>query len=317
MRVGVLVLDGAFDTGLSTVLDTFALADALSVASQSEGPRFHLTLLGVQADVRTQHGLLVPTSLPTDEVPDLVVLPAIGCTNPDGLAALLGRADVSDAAAQLLVWHDAGVKVAAACTGTYVLAHSGLLDGGRATTSWWLGADFRARFPMVALDESKMVIAAAGVVTAGAALAHVDLALWLIRQQSPELASMTARYLLSDARASQAAYAIVDQIAHADPAVEKFEAWSREHLVDFSMADAASAVGMSERTLQRHVKRVLGRTPIAYVQDLRISKAIHLLQTSDASVDTIAERVGYQDAVTLRNLLRRKTGRGVRALRGR
>ena len=132
---------------------------------------------------------------------------------------------------------------------------------------------------------------------------------------SPDLASTTARYLLSNQRPSQAAYAIVDQIAHDDPAVTKFERWTREHLTTFSLTDAAKAVGMSERTLQRHVQRVLGRSPIAYVQDLRVSKAIHMLQTTDETIDEIARVVGYKEGGTLASLLRRKTGMGLKALR--
>jgi transcriptional regulator GlxA family with amidase domain len=316
MHLGVLVLDGVFDLGLSSVLDTFALADQLS-SSSPDGPRFKLELFGVGGEVRTQHGLIVPVGPVTDSRPDLVLVPANGCTAPGTLSAMLGRDDTRAATEQLRAWHAAGVEVAAACTGTYVVAQAGLLDGVAATTSWWLAADFRARFPNVALEESTMVVHAPGVVTAGAALAHVDLALWVIRRISPALASTTARYLLCDNRTSQAAYAIVDQIAHSDPAVERFEQWCREHLADFSMSAAARAVGMSERTLQRHVRRVLGRSPIAYVQDLRISRAIHRLQTSDATVDEIATEVGYSDGATLRTLLRRKTGRGMQELRGR
>jgi len=317
MQLGVLVLDGVFDTGLSVVLDTFALADALSDASPGDGPRFRVEIIGVRGEARTQRGLIVPAGPPPDAPPELVIVPANGCTAPGALAALLEREDTREAAAWLRAWRGAGAEVAAACTGTYLLAHAGLLDGAPATTSWWLSADFRARFPRVALEESRMVVCAPGAVTAGAALAHVDLALWLIRRLSPSLASATARYLLCDRRPSQAAYAIVDQIAHADPVVERFERWAREHLADFSMAEAARHVGASERTLQRHVRRVLGRSPIAYVQDLRVSRAIHLLQTSDASLDAIADEVGYSDGATLRSLLRRKTGRGLRALRGR
>ena len=82
------------------------------------------------------------------------------------------------------------------------------------------------------------------------------------------------------------------------------------------MSAAASAVGMSERTLQHHVRRVLGRSPMSYLQDLRISRAIHRLQTSDDSLDAIAEQVGYSDGATLRTLLRKKTGRGIQELRG-
>ena len=317
MHLGILVLDGVFDLGLSSVLDTFALADELSAATGDDGPRFRLELFGVQDDVRTQHGLVVPTGPVPDSRPDLVLVPANGCKAPSTLAAMLQRDDTGRATEQLCIWHAAGVEVAAACTGTYVVAHAGLLDGLAATTSWWLGADFRSRFPRVELEESTMVVHGPGVITAGAALAHVDLALSVIRRLSPTLASTTARYLLCDHRPSQAAYAIVDQIAHADPAVERFERFAREHLARFNMTAAARAAGMSERSLQRHVRRVLGRSPIAYVQDLRISRAIHRLQTSDATLDEIADEVGYSDGATLRNLLRKKTGRRLHELRGR
>jgi len=316
MHVGILALDGVFDLGLSSLLDTFALADKLSASSEDGGPRFAVELFGVGGGVRTQHGLTVPVGAPPVTRPDLVLVPAHGCTAPDTLCGLLERDDTRQATQQLRDWHAEGVEVGAACTGTYVVAQSGLLDGMAATTSWWLSADFRARFPCVQLEESTMVVHAPGVITAGAALAHVDLALWVVRRLSPDLASTTARYLLCDQRTSQASYAIADQIAHADPSVERFERWSREHLADFAVSAAASAVGMSQRSLQRHVQRVLGRSPIAYVQDLRIARAIHRLQTSEATLDEIAGEVGYSDGATLGNLLRKKTGRGLQALRG-
>jgi len=73
----------------------------------------------------------------------------------------------------------------------------------------------------------------------------------------------------------------------------------------------------SERTLARRLQSVLGKSPLAYFQDLRVERAVHLLQTSTATVDEIATQVGYADGVTLRTLIRRKIGRGVRELRAR
>jgi len=173
----------------------------------------------------------------------------------------------------------------------------------------------RERFPRVTLDESKMIVESSRVVTAGAALAHVDLALWLVRQKSPSLAHATARYLVFDARPSQGSYTMPDHLAHADPLVERFEQWARRHLADFNLADAAHSVGASERTLERRLRLVLGKTPLSYVQDLRVEMAVHRLRTTKESIEEIASAVGYGDGVTLRTLLRKKTGRGIRELR--
>jgi len=250
--------------------------------------------------------------------PDVVLVPALGAKMPEPLRAVLQRRDIIDAQALLRRWSGSGTLAGAACTGTFVLAGTSLLDGQRATTSWWLAPFFRERYPHVVLDESRMLVGSSRFVTAGAALAHLDLALWLVRRRSPALAALTARYLVVDPRPSQAAFAIPDHLAHSDPLVERFERWARRQLADgFSLSEAARAALTSERTLARRLQSVLGKSPLAFFQDLRVERAVHLLQTTSASVDQIADQVGYADGVTLRTLIRRKLGRGVRELRAR
>jgi transcriptional regulator GlxA family with amidase domain len=315
MRVSVFVLDGVFDSGLSVILDTFATANDLAEGSR-KATRFAVTVAGLTRSATTQQGLRVPlASIDAGPRPDLVIVPALGCKTRETILAALERRDVADACARLRGFMKGGSRIAGACTATFVLASSGILDDGRATTTWWLSPVFRERFPGVALDDSRMVVQSSRVVTAGAALAHVDLALWLIRQRSPSLADATARYLVYDARPSQAAYAMPDHLAHTDPIVERFEQWARRHLVGFSLGDAAHHVGASERTLERRIRSVLGRTPLSFVQDLRVEVAVHRLRTTKESIEQIAASVGYGDGVTLRTLLRRKTGRGIRELR--
>jgi transcriptional regulator GlxA family with amidase domain len=98
--------------------------------------------------------------------------------------------------------------------------------------------------------------------------------------------------------------------------IQRFEKWARGHLTEsFALDDAAKAVGASKRTLARRTSSVLGKTPLEYVQALRVERAVQLLKTSDASVDQIASRVGYAEGTTLRALLRRRLGTGVRELR--
>ena len=131
------------------------------------------------------------------------------------------------------------------------------------------------------------------------------------------MASLTAKYLIVDARPSQSAYALTDHLVHADPIILGFEAWTRAHLAKgFSLDAAAKAAGASKRTLARRMHQVLGKTPLEYVQTLRIERAVQLLKTSNASVEQIAAKVGYADATTLRGLLRRRLDMGVRELRG-
>ena len=161
-----------------------------------------------------------------------------------------------------------------------------------------------------------MLVRSGRVLTAGAALSHMDMALWLIRQASPSLAALTARYLSVDSRPTQSAYAMSDHLAHADPLVQRFERWARDRLArGFSLDEAAHASGASKRTLARRINDVLGKSPVSYFQDLRVERAVHLLRTSSDDVEKIAAAVGYADGVTLRNLLRRKLGRGVREIR--
>ncbi len=319
MRIHILALDGVFDLGLAALTDTLGTANQLAASLAHVPSPVDVTVVGVRRRVRTAQGLTVPV-VRVDDVakPDVVLVPALGAKMPDTLAARLARADVSDAAGALRQWSKAGAVAGAACTGTFVLAESGLLDGQRATTSWWLAPMFRQRYAGVALDESSMLVNSARVITAGAALAHLDLSLSIVRSRSPALASLTARYLLVEARGSQAEFVIPDHLSHADPLVERFERWARQQLErGFSLEEAAIAVGASKRTLARRLHSVLGKTPLSYFQDLRVERAVHMLRTSSESVDRIATQVGYSDGVTLRVLLRRKLGRGVRELRAR
>jgi transcriptional regulator GlxA family with amidase domain len=316
MRVSVLALDNVFDTGLSTVLDAFQTANELADLSGLSSSRFDVTVVGVRKRVKTSQGLTVPVHPVSKRAPDCVVVPAIGFKMPDTLQRALARPDIRDATAVLQQWAEGKATMSAACVGTFVLAESGLLDDHDATTTWWLAPLFRARYPAVRLDESHMLVKSGAVVTAGAALSHMDLALWLIRQQSPKLADLTAKYLIVDTRPSQSAYVLTDHLIHNDPLVERFERWARTRLAHgFSLDEAANAVAASKRTLARRMQAVLGKSPLSYFQTLRVERAVHLLRTGNESVDQIAALVGYADGVTLRTLLRRHLGYGIREIR--
>jgi len=316
MKVNVLALDGVFDLGLAAVLDALQTANELIQVAELAVPRFEVKIVGVRKAVRTSQGLTVPVTAVPWRVPDCVVVPAIGFKMPGPLESALARPDILDAGAALRQWDRRDATVATACIGSFVMAESGLLDQQRATTTWWLAPLFRRRYPQVLLDESNMIVKSGRYVTAGAALSHIDLALWLVRGVSPKLASLTAKYLIVDSRPSQSAYALTDHLVHSDALVLRFESWARSRLKHgFSLDEAAEAVGASKRTLARRMQRVLGKSPLSYFQSLRVERAVHLLKTSSASVDEIAARVGYTEGSILRELLRRRLGLGIKEIR--
>ncbi|MGF6775155.1 GlxA family transcriptional regulator [Paraburkholderia sp. GAS334] len=317
MRISVLALDGLFDTGLAVTLDALTAANGLASRLMGGTPRFDVSTVGVRKRVRSGQGFTIPVQAITPDLkPDWVIVPALNTTTPDRLVPALERADVRRAVAQLLTWHREGVRIAASCIGTFLVAEAGLLDHREATTTWSLAPLFRQRYPRVSLDESRMLVPSDIGVTAGAAMGHLDLVLWLIRTASPELASLVSRYLLADIRSLQAPYIIPNHLAQADPLIQQFERWARDHLKEgFSLQEAAGALATSMRTLQRRCQEVLGKSPLAWFQDLRVERAQSLLHGSGLDIEAIAAEVGYEDGATLRTLLRQRLGRGVRDLR--
>jgi transcriptional regulator GlxA family with amidase domain len=315
MRISILALDGLFDTGLTVTLDALAIANRFA-QRMSKTKLFDVSIVGVRKRVRTGQGFVIPAQEAASVAkPDWVIVPALITSTPESLIPALERKDVRQAVKQLLAWHDKGSHIASSCIGSFLLAETGLLDGHEATTTWWLAPLFRQRYPKVLLDESRMLVPSGRLVTTGAAMGHLDLALWLIRRASPDLAEVVSRYLLADIRSSQAPYIIPNHLAQADPLIVRFERWAREHLKEgFSLQDAANALATSPRTLQRRCQTVLGKSPLDYFQDLRVERARSLVQ-GGVDLEEIAAEVGYADGATLRTLLRQRLGRGVRELR--
>ena len=316
MEIAILGYDGVFDSGLAAVLDVLKTATAMA-QQLSEAPRWNLTTVGFDRHVRTSAGHIVscePAELARRA--DLLIVPAVNEFQPEALVDFVSGQSMAPIRELIAMTRARGAAVASACAGSFLLAESGILDGLRATTTWWVAPIFRTRYPKVLLDQSAMVVREDGITTAGAAFGHVDMALSIVRESSPAVADIVARYLVVDERPSQAPYIIPSALAQSDPVVAAFERWVRDRLAGpVSIPEAARSLGVSERTLQRSVQRTVGTSPIRFVQDLRIERAIHLLRTTDMSLEAISHKVGYEQANTLRTLLRERTGKTTAALR--
>jgi transcriptional regulator GlxA family with amidase domain len=308
MRIGLVVQDGCFGSGVSSILDIISTAEIVRPSIDASIPPLEVTIAGHRRRITTSSGMTMTAARTLRELDDLdvVAVPALHTiTGPDTEAAVESPSGQRVVEAVRSIDLDRS-RVAAACTGVFLLAEAGLLDARRVTTTWFLSPTLRARYPNVIVDLDSMVVADGPVLTAGAAFAHIDLALAILRTVSVELTQHVARLLLIDERPSQAAFVALDHLHHDDPIVLAFERYVRQHLDDpFDVSLTAGAIGASRRTLERRTRRVLGLTPLDIVQRLRVERAEHLRRTTDLTTEAIAHRVGYSNAETLRALQRR------------
>lgn len=314
MMIGVVAFDRGFDSALTTVRDVFRVAEALRPSVDPSIPPIATTTAGFAASARTAAGLRVPIEHRLDEQGtkglDMLIVPALDALDAPSLESALARRDVRALRSFLRdTGGPGGVSLAAACTGTFVLAEGGLLDERRATTTWWLTGLFARRYPRVQLDMTRMVVASGSLTTAGAAFAHIDLAMNLVSRLSPTLADAAGRHLLVDERPASSIASALGHLAQTDRLVSDFEEWVRAHLAEpIEISDAAAEMSVTRRTLERHVRERLGLSPAEVVRRLRLERARHLRRTTDLSTDAIAQRAGYASASSLRRAIARSSG---------
>ncbi|GAA5070879.1 GlxA family transcriptional regulator [Nocardia iowensis] len=198
-----------------------------------------------------------------------------------------------------------GAVVASICTGAYVLAAAGLLDGLRATTHWLLADDFAGRYPRVEVDPAVLFIDNGNILTSAGMAAGLDLCLHLVRRDyGSAVAADTARFLVVPLQrdGGQAQFIVRPAPPQDATALQPLLTWIEQHLTrPLTLADLAQHSGLSVRTLQRRFETQLGTTPLNWLLNARIRHARQLLETTDLPIDRVAEQSGFGSVASLRH----------------
>ena len=310
--LGLLALEGSVLSSLIGPADMFRIAQQLAkVREPGTKLRLETVLIGARglSTVTGTAGLQLNGVQSPDHALDCVLIPGFMHTSAEDVIHKL--ADYKPEIELIRALHLRGIPIAAACCGSFLLAESGLLDGHEATTSWWLDATFRNRYPKVQLNVEKMIVEDGRFTTTGASTAVLTYVLQLLAKHVDEsLAQVTGKMMLIDTeRSSQAPYismALAEKPRHS--LSEKAERFIQQQLHrEFSVGELAEHCDTSERSLLRHFRQHYNASPIAHIQHLRVERAKALLESTLMSFDEIVERCGYHDSASFRKLFKRDT----------
>jgi transcriptional regulator GlxA family with amidase domain len=302
--VALLAYDGAQALDVTGPAEVFAVAN-----SMAGGDAYHVVVVSVDGqDCISCSGLRMGVHMALGELRgdiDTFVVP--------GTYAWAEAVQQDELLAGLRDGAGRSRRIAAVCAGAFLLGTVGLLDGRRATTHWLYLDDLARRFPAAAVERDPIFVSDGEVFTSGGVTAGIDLALALVEaDHGAFLARKVARFLLvfmqrpggqlqfsvrlrtaPDVRSS--VRELIDEIV-ADPGG------------DHRLAALSKRAGFSERHLSRVFARELGTTPARYVEQIRIEAARAMLESSEASLETIARRCGLSTAETLRRSFTREVG---------
>lgn len=315
LKVYVLATDTCTVSGVYGILDAFFAANYCTKERYGDDKRCLIDSQIVTIDNQPVHGyngiVITPTTkLDKQVLPDVIIVSAtvevvVGC----GKAQIRNKGEIDE----WLTWcHHNGVVIASYCTGAFILASTGILNGKVATTHWRSEQLFKELFPSIRLDASQLIIDNGDVICSGGSLSYVDLTLHIIQRFiSKEIASDCAKLLVFDPiRQKQSPYVNRTQgRQHEDQAILEAQEWLESHYKkDIQIDSVADIVGLTPRTFKRRFKQATNENPINYIQRLRVEHVKDRLEQTTESIHKIVWSVGYEDIGSFRQLFKRFTG---------
>jgi transcriptional regulator GlxA family with amidase domain len=300
---------GCLASSISSLTDAFTVANLWHKAlSKDSEPLFATQVVSVDGKpIHCDGGIHIHPHLSLDrfERTDFLLIP------PFLPVAEPLTEDIETVLGWIIDQYRAGIPIAAMCTGAFLLAETGLLDGKTATTNWQFATLFKRRYPGVHLRPEHILTEDSGLICTGAVTAIYNLGLHIIeRCGSKELASVCSKALLVDPnRNSQAPYIIHrGRAGHRDADMLKAQRYMEENYPrGITMDQVAGYVCLSPRQFKRRFKRATGDGPLAYLQTVRIEAAKTRLETTLESIDAITRQIGYEDSSAFRRLFKKHT----------
>lgn len=309
-EVVILGFDGVLGSVLAGMLDIFSFTGVswqrfLELEVQ---PKFRVRIASLGGvDVRCSNRLSIQAHCDINDVKkcDLLLIPTIG----DSIdKVLLQNAQLFPHLQRLA---NTQADIASNCSGAFLLAKAGLLDGRAATTHWGYAAKFKRDYPQVNLQENQFVTQSDSIFCAAGGSAFYDLALLLIeRYCGREISTQVAKTQIIDSRrGSQTSYTNVTLYKpHTDQLVKKVQHHIENNFYQtLTVSELATRVNITTRTLNRRFQAALNLRPIEYIQAVRIEQAKRLLESRDVSIKSLADQVGYSDISSFTRLFKRTT----------
>ena len=298
-------------------LDVLGPAEVFSTATQLSPDAYEVEVVAAEAGPLPTSSVALHPDRTLDE-----------CRGPTDTLLAAGGRGVHDAARdeRLVAWLTAAAtrsrRVTSVCTGAFLLARAGLLDGRRATTHWASCGELARRHPEIEVDPDPIFVRDGNVTTSAGVTAGMDLALALVEEDlGRELALETARWLVLFLKrpGGQAQFSaqLAAQMAEREP-LRELQQWLPDHVEeDLSVPALARRANMSERNFARAFRDETGMTPAAYVEVTRVERARIALETGDLPVEAIARQTGFGTVETMRRAFRRRVGVSPAGYRGR
>ncbi len=294
---------------LACITGSLNILNSASAYWQKMGhkPIIEICIAGFETELKLDNGYIsvYPVNIKEIKFTDLVIIPAVNYD--DNL--------IKDNTA-LISWireqYKTGSEIATMCSGAFLLAATGLLDGKTCSTHWNLAANFKRLYPDINIQPDKLITSEKGIYTNGGAYSFLNLLLFLVEKyfDRPTAIYCSKIFQIEIDRTSQSAFSIFQtQKNHGDDLIDKAQIFIEENLSEkISFGQLASKLAISRRNFDRRFIKATGNTPVEYLQRVKVEVAKKTLEKGRKSIFEVMNEVGYSDDKAFREVFKKITG---------